>query len=78
MPEADAATTLGAAILAGVGTGAYKSFEEAVSAAVTIKRAYEPDEKNRAVYDRGYGVYRALYEKIKDIPYVFPSPDVDG
>jgi len=78
VPEADAATTLGAAILAGVGTGAYKSFEEAVSAAVTIKRAYEPDEKNRAVYDRGYGVYRALYEKIRDIPYVFPSHNVDG
>lgn len=32
VPSSDTATTLGAAILAGVGTGLYKSYEEAVAA----------------------------------------------
>ena len=42
VPGADYATTLGAAILAGVGTGIYGSFDEAVKTTVQIRRVHSP------------------------------------
>lgn len=40
VPASDTATTLGAAILAGVGVGFYKDYEEAVS--MTVKETRRP------------------------------------
>lgn len=42
VPSSDTATTLGAAILAGVGVGLYKDFEEAVNLTVKVTRRHEP------------------------------------
>ncbi len=61
----DNATTLGAAILAGVGTGFYGSFEEAVRDTVRVQASYTPDPERHAVYEEGYLRYRALYENLK-------------
>ena len=63
VPSADTATSLGAAILAGVGTGIYGSFDEAVSKTVTIKRTHYP--RNREVYEKGYNRYLELYTRLK-------------
>lgn len=62
----DAASCLGAAILAGVGTGVYPDFEAAVQQTVTVTRAHTPDPANRAAYDAGYGIYREIYENLKE------------
>ena len=67
VPGSDTATTLGAAILAGVGTGVWQSFEDAARETVTVRKTYEPDPDNRTVYDRGYEIYRQLYEHTKDL-----------
>ena len=67
VPGSDTATTLGAAMLAGVGTGVWQNFEEAAEQTVRIRKAYDPDPGNRAVYDRGYETYRQLYEHLKDM-----------
>lgn len=67
VPGTSAASTLGAAILAGVGTGVYKSFEEAVEKTVSPGRRHMPNEKNRKVYDEGYKIYRSLYKNLKPI-----------
>ena len=67
MPGSDTATTLGAAILAGVGTGVWKDFEEAARQTIRVKRTVEPDTGKRDVYDRGYETYRQLYEHLKDL-----------
>ena len=67
VPGSDTATTLGAAMLAGVGTGVWGSFEEAAEQTVRVKRRYEPDPENREQYDRGYEKYRKLYEHLKDM-----------
>ena len=67
VPGSDTATTLGAAMLAGVGTGVWQNFEEAVQQTVRVKKAYNPDLSAKAVYDRGYGTYRQLYEQLKDL-----------
>lgn len=67
VPSADTATTLGAAILAGVGVGVYRDFEEAVGLTVKNRRYHVPNEDNRKVYDKNYQVYRTLYEQLKEM-----------
>ncbi len=66
VPASDTATTLGAAILAGIGTGAYKSFEEAVKRTIKITRLHEPDMNAHYKYMSYYEIYLELYEKLKD------------
>ncbi len=66
VPASDTATTLGAAILAGVGTGMYGSFGEAVRS-IRVKRTFAPEKENRDVYDRGYETYRQLYDSLKEL-----------
>ncbi len=67
VPSSDTATTLGAAILAGVGTGMYDSFEEAVGLTVKPKRFHYPNRENQDIYDKNYGVYLELYRRLKDV-----------
>jgi len=57
-PEGSA---LGAAILAGVGTGAYKSFAEAAKLAIHPQAAVRPSAKNVKAYEALYQRFRALY-----------------
>ena len=66
VPTSDTATTLGAAILAGVGTGLYKNFNEAVKDTIVITRTHEPDMKAHKKYMHNYEIYLELYEKLKD------------
>jgi len=67
VPSSDTATTLGAAILAGVGTGVYSSFEDAVARTVAIKREHVPDMDKYRKYQESYNTYLSLYESLKDI-----------
>ena len=67
VPSSDTATTLGAAILAGVGVGMYGSFEEAVGLTVKEKRRHEPNPEHREVYERNYQIYLELYGQLKGI-----------
>ncbi|MBR3107728.1 MAG: xylulokinase [Clostridia bacterium] len=67
VPASDTATTLGAAILAGVGTGVYASFEEAAAKTVSVRRTFKPDASRKEIYDKGYQTYRQLYEHLKDM-----------
>ena len=67
VPGSDTATTLGAAMLAGVGNGVWQSFEEAARQTIQVNRCHEPDPAMKEIYDRGYGVYRQLYERLKDL-----------
>ena len=66
VPFSDHATSLGAAILAGVGAGVYSSFEQAVSKTVRIQRVHHPDDKNNKIYRDYYRLYLDLYERLKD------------
>lgn len=60
VPYADHATTLGSALLAGVGVGLYSSFEEAVKRTVKIQKTYEPNVNNIETYNDGYMRYKKL------------------
>ena len=67
VPSSDTATTLGAVILAGIGVGFYESYEEAVKLTVKETRRHEPNPENKAVYDKNYETYLALYESLKGL-----------
>lgn len=66
VPASDTATTLGAAILAGVGTGLYKDFKEAVERSVKITRVHIPDMALHEKYNDGFQLYLEIYEKLKE------------
>ena len=67
VPASDTATTLGAAILAGVGTGVYHSFEEAAQKTVSVRRTHTPDPGRQEAYEKGYRTYRQLYDRLKEL-----------
>lgn len=67
VPEADNASTLGAIILAGVGTGVFESFEEAVEKIVEIKKEYFPNSENTEKYNKAFKKYIKLYESLKEV-----------
>jgi xylulokinase len=66
VPSSDTATTLGAAMLAGVGAGVFGTFEEAASL-VGVSRRHEPEFSNHESYLKSFGVYREIYENLKGI-----------
>lgn len=67
VPSSDTATTLGAVMLAGVGTGVYSSYEEAVQLTVHETRRHEPDPDRAEAYKKSYALYRALYPALKNL-----------
>ena len=64
VPASDTATTLGAALLAGVGTGLYPDFAQACARTVAVRCAYAPNSAVEALYAQGYANYRELYRRL--------------
>ncbi|NLG29495.1 MAG: hypothetical protein GX557_16420 [Chloroflexi bacterium] len=60
LPEVTEATTLGAALLAGLGSGAYGNAEEAVRASVRVRRRFQPNASRHAQYDDRLARYSEL------------------
>lgn len=58
------ATCLGAAMLAGIGIGLYKSVEDACDKTVHTGEIFRLDKSNAAVYENGYSSFLKLYDKI--------------
>lgn len=62
----DTATTLGAAMLAGVGVGFYRDFEEAVALTVKVRRYHTPNMEHHERYEKNYKTYLEIYENLKN------------
>jgi xylulokinase len=56
---------VGAAILAGIGSGAMASLDEAIRSLIRFDRAFEPRPQYRALHDDGYAKYRDLYAALQ-------------
>jgi xylulokinase len=56
----------GVALLAGVGTGAWKTVEEACRASIEQTEKIKPNAKWAALYERHYRVYDKLYGDLKN------------
>ena len=65
VPSSDISTTLGAAMLGGVGVGIYPNFADAVKNTVRIKKTFYPDAKNHEIYLKRYKTYLEIYENLK-------------
>lgn len=65
VPGSDTATTLGAAILAGVATGVYSDYEDAIDKTIEIKKIYEPNPENKIAYDKGFEKYLQIYNNLE-------------
>ncbi len=57
---------LGAAILAGVGTGLYESVQQACAAVIRPNEAQQPIAENQSAYEPYYRLYASLYPSMKD------------
>jgi len=57
---------LGVALLAGAGTGVYRSVEEACSIAVLTKDTASPDAQSHHDYESYYQLYRSIYPSLKE------------
>lgn len=66
VPASDIATTLGAAILAGVGVGVYSDCETAAAKTIHVTRTHQPNPENRNIYEQSYRIYLELYEQLKE------------
>jgi xylulokinase len=55
-------TVLGAALLAGMGAGIFKSQEEGLQAMVEVTGELKPNMENHKVYEELYQAYRAAYD----------------
>jgi xylulokinase len=65
IPEVDDAAALGAALLAGVGTGQYSNLRKAAGEVVKTRKVYAPNQVNQKVYYEIYRNYRKVYSFIE-------------
>ncbi len=66
-PNMTEAGVLGAAILAGLGTGIYATANEAVAQVVSRDRVFEPDAGRHAIYVERAALYRQLFPAISPL-----------
>jgi sugar (pentulose or hexulose) kinase len=55
------AACLGVAIVSGCSTGLFPDLNQAVDRMVTLKRKYEPNAENHALYQKQFALYKQLY-----------------
>jgi xylulokinase len=64
---AEEGAAYGAAILAGVGAGAWKSVDEACDSVVKVTQRIKPEARRAAAMEKGYQVYRRIYPALREI-----------
>jgi xylulokinase len=65
--QAEEGPAFGAALLAGVGVGAWPSVQHACEASVHTARSYQPDADRVETMNRQYARYTKLYPRLQDI-----------
>ncbi len=65
LPSAAVGSPFGAAILAGMGTGAFPNIRKSLAEMVHLDRRFEPNMANHERYTQIYRVYRNIYEHLK-------------
>jgi xylulokinase len=65
--EADEGAAYGAALLAGVGGGAWGSVEDACAASVRVRERVAPEPEAARLLDEGYKAFQKLYPALRDV-----------
>ena len=69
VPDVEEATPLGAAILAGIGTGLYRDEEDAFEHVYKPGKTYDPNPELADTYPPKFQIYRQLYPALKPISH---------
>ena len=67
VPEIEEATPLGAAMIAGIGTGVYRDEEDALAKVCRKGKTYRPNAKLAKAYAEGFEIYREMYPALSAI-----------
>ena len=67
VPKSEEGPSMGAAMLAAVACGVYKSVKEAAEAIVTVKETIEPDAELAAKYEARYKQFREIYPVLRPL-----------
>lgn len=59
-------SSFGAALLAGVSTGVFSDFEEAVNRSIRIEETFEPNPANHDKYERLFALYKEIHGNLAD------------
>jgi xylulokinase len=65
LPRTSVGSPFGAAILAGMGSGAFPDVRKSLAEMVRLDRRFEPNPANHERYTRIYQVFRDIYEHLK-------------
>ena len=65
LPRTSVGSPFGAAMLAGMGAGAFPDVRKSLLEMVQLDRRFEPNPANHERYTRIYQVYRDIYEHLK-------------
>lgn len=65
--EAEEGAAFGAAILAGVGAGKWKTVDEACEKTIRVAEIVEPNRTNAQIYDGQFATYRKIYPAMRMI-----------
>jgi xylulokinase len=65
-PKITEAGALGAAIMAGVGSGVFPSYEIGVQAMVNLERTFKPDPQQQRLYENRFEKYARLWPLMED------------
>jgi xylulokinase len=66
LPHTSVGSPFGAAIVAGMGAGAFSDVRKSLLEMVKLERRFEPIQANHEKYSRIYQVYRDIYAHLKD------------
>ena len=66
LPRTSVGSPFGAAILAGMGAGAFPDVRKSLVEMIRLDRRFEPNQANRERYTRIYQVFRDIYRHLKD------------
>ncbi|MBC8387404.1 MAG: hypothetical protein H8E13_05065 [Actinobacteria bacterium] len=64
--NAPEASPFGDSILAGVGVGMFKDFEEVAKKAIKVEKVYNPDNRNHQMYEELFEIYQDIYQSLLD------------
>jgi xylulokinase len=65
--EAEEGSAFGAAILAGVGVGAWETVDDACERTIRVADRLQPESRSASILDRNYKAYRLLYEALRPV-----------
>jgi xylulokinase len=66
LPRTSVGSPFGAAILAGMGAGAFPDVRKSLLEMIRLDRRFEPNQANHERYSRIYQVFRDIYRHLKD------------